>query len=136
MERPKVGLGVIVIKDGKILFGKRKGSHGAQTWCFPGGHLEPGEELTETALREIAEEAGINVDLIDKSPISATNDIFEKEDKHFLTVYLRAKHLSGEPKILEPEKLKEWKWFSWENMPDNLFLPIINLKKQGFHPLK
>ena len=33
--RPKVGVGVIVRKDGKILLGKRRNAHGDGTWSFP-----------------------------------------------------------------------------------------------------
>ena len=36
-NRPKVGLGVMVMKDGKVLLGKRKGSHGAGEYVWPGG---------------------------------------------------------------------------------------------------
>lgn len=38
-NRPKVGLGVFIMKDGKVLLGKRKNAHGDDDWCFPGGHL-------------------------------------------------------------------------------------------------
>ena len=40
--RPKVGVGIVVIKDDLILFGRRKGAHGAGDCSFPGGHLEYG----------------------------------------------------------------------------------------------
>ena len=39
-QRPKVGIGVMVFKDGKVLMGKRKSSHGEGEWAWPGGHLE------------------------------------------------------------------------------------------------
>ena len=52
-KRPKVGLAVIVYKDGKILMGKRIGSHGVNTWSFPGGHLEFLETFEECAKREV-----------------------------------------------------------------------------------
>ena len=38
--RPLIGVAAIVIKDKKVLLGKRKNAHGAETWAFPGGHLE------------------------------------------------------------------------------------------------
>ena len=58
-KRPKVGVGVFVFKDGKILLGKRKNAHGAGTWSFPGGHIELFEELYECAYRELREETGL-----------------------------------------------------------------------------
>ena len=39
-DRSKVGIGVIVLKDGKVLLGKRKNAHGEGSWSFGGGHLE------------------------------------------------------------------------------------------------
>jgi 8-oxo-dGTP diphosphatase len=63
-----------------------------------------------------------------------TNDIFEKENLHYITIIMLADHVSGEPKLLEPDKFTEWGWFSWNSMPQPLFLPIRNLLKSGFSP--
>lgn len=60
-NRPKVGVGVIVIKNNKVLLGKRKNSHGQGTWCFPGGHLEFNESWKNCAIRETKEETDVNV---------------------------------------------------------------------------
>lgn len=43
MERPKVGVGVLIVDGNKILLGKRKNAHGDGCWAPPGGHLEFGE---------------------------------------------------------------------------------------------
>lgn len=133
-QRPKVGVGVIVIKNNKVLLGLRKGSHAAGTWAFPGGHLEMWESLKNCALRELEEEAGIKTELIDEHSVAATNDFFETDNKHYITLYLRAKYLEGEPKILEPEKCEKWEWFSWDSLPENSFIGIKNLIKQNFNP--
>ena len=132
--RPKVGLGVIIIKDHKVLLGKRKNAHGAGSWCFPGGHLEFGESYEDCARRETAEEAGINIKNI--RFVTATNDIFPEEKKHYITIYMLADHDSGEAKIMEPERQLDWQWFSWDNLPSPLFIPMQNLLKQGFNPFK
>jgi 8-oxo-dGTP diphosphatase len=40
--------------------------------------------------------------------------------KHYLNIGVKAKYKGGEPKVLEPDKLREWKWFSLNNLPDKL----------------
>jgi 8-oxo-dGTP diphosphatase len=68
MENPqpqtRVGIGVMILKDGKVLLGKRKGSHGAGEYAFPGGHLEYMESFDDCARRETREECGIEIDNI------------------------------------------------------------------------
>ena len=70
----RVGLGIIVLKNGKFLIGQRIGSHGANTWNFPGGHIEFGETFAETAAREVDEEAGVKIKNIRFAGL--TNDFF------------------------------------------------------------
>jgi 8-oxo-dGTP diphosphatase len=132
MERPKIGVGVIVIKDNKILLGKRKNAHGDGTWSFPGGHLEFGEMPEECAVRETLEETGINLKNLRRTIY--TNDIFDKENKHYITLYVLAEYDSGTVRVMEPEKCERWEWFSWEELPRPLFLPIENLLKEKFNP--
>lgn len=131
-NRPKVGIGVCVIKDGQILLGQRLNAHGDGTWCFPGGHLEFGESFEDCARREVAEESGLTI----KKPIfvTCTNDIFVKENKHYITVYMKAAWQQGEPQVLEPNKMAKWQWFNWDNLPSPLFLPMQNLLKTDFRP--
>lgn len=133
-NRPKIGVGVIVIKDDKVLLGKRKNAHGEGTWCFPGGHLEFNEKIEDCAARETKEETGIEIKNIRMA--SFTNDIFEKEQKHYVTLFVIAELSSGTPKIMEPEKCESWQWFNWDDMPRPLFVPIQNLLKQDYNPFK
>jgi len=131
-QRPKVGVGVIIKKEGKVLLGKRKGAHGEGSWSCPGGHLEFGETLETCAEREVSEEVGIEITNI--TPVAFTNDIFEKEQKHYITIYVTAEYASGEVKLMEPDKCDEWRWVEWSALPTPLFLPIQNLLKQGYSP--
>jgi len=133
VDRPKVGVGVIVLKEGKILLGKRKNAHGEGTWCYPGGHLENGETWAECASRETEEEAGIKIGNLRFGTL--TNDIFEEGGKHYVTIAMLADYESGEVKVMEPDKCEEWGWFEWDAMPEPLFLPIVNQKKAGFKPM-
>ncbi len=132
MDRPGVGIGVIVLRDNMVLLGKRKAAHGAGTWQFPGGHLELGESMEECARREVLEETGMRIMNIRFA--TATNDMFKEEGKHYITLSMLADWDSGEPSVMEPEKSESWQWFRWEELPEPLFLPIQNLLKQGFMP--
>lgn len=123
---------MIIKRDGKVLLGKRKGSHGEGTWSCPGGHLEFGETLERCARREVSEEVGIEIKNIEQATF--TNDIFEKEQKHYITVYITADYSTGEVKVMEPDKCEEWRWFDWNALPEPLFVPITNLRNQGYSP--
>lgn len=130
---PKIGVGVIVVKNGKILVGLRKHSHGSGTWQFPGGHLEFGESVVQCAIREAMEETGIEVE--NARPVTFVENLFPEEQKHYVTLYVVADWKGGEPEAREPEKSGEWGWFAWEALPRPLFAPIEKLVKQGFSPL-
>ena len=132
-SRPAVGVGAIIVRDGKVLLGLRKGAHGDGCWQFPGGHLEYGESVEECARREVEEEVGLSLTNVTTGPF--TNDVFSAEGKHYVTLFVVGE-ASGEPTVMEPEKCAEWRWFSWDNLPEPLFLPIHNLLKQGYCPLK
>lgn len=126
----KVGVGVIIVRDGYLLLGKRRGSHGADTWALPGGHLEFGESIQSCAKREIFEETGVVVNSVRN--VAFTNDFFENERKHYVTLFVLAEKWSGQPAVMEPNKCKGWLWFDWANLPTPLFVPLQNLKNQGF----
>lgn len=129
-SQPKVGLAAIIHHNGKVLLGKRKGTHGNSTWGMPGGHLEMGESLEECIEREVMEETGLIVTSIKFAAV--TNDIFSPE-KQYITIFMTCEYKSGKIKD-EPGKMENWQWFEWDNLPTPLFLPIINLKKQQFDP--
>lgn len=134
MEKiPRIGISVIIKRDGKILLGKRKGSQGTGTWGIPGGHLEFGEKVSECAKREVLEETGLDIKNVSEIK-TTTEDFFEVEQKHYITLYVFADYISGEAKIMEPNKCTEWGWFGWDNLPEPLFLIIKNLKAQNFNP--
>jgi len=132
IKYPKIGLGVMIIKDNRVLMGKRKGSHGDKKWAWPGGHIEFGETWEQCARREVKEEVGIAIK--DVKLITATNDIMVDDNKHYITILMQANYSNGTVKNLEPHKCVEWKWFAWDELPSPLFLPIENLIKSGFKP--
>jgi len=130
--RPKVGVGVILRREGKVLLGYRRLSHGDGTWSFPGGHLEGMETVSTCARREVLEETGLSID--DLRPGPFTNDRFLVDGLHYVTLFLVADAPSGVAERKEPDKCEEWRWFPWGALPRPLFLPVENLLKTGFNP--
>lgn len=125
----KIGIGVIIKKSGKVLIGKRIGSHGAGTWSFPGGHLEENERPEITARREVLEETGLEIDNL--QPVSFTYDHFEEKNTDYLTLFYSAGWVQGVPEIREKDKCAEWRWEAPDNLPNPLFKPVASLLKQG-----
>ena len=132
MSSPQVGVGVLIVQNGCVLLGKRKGAHGAGTWSAPGGHLEFGESIEECARREVLEETGLELQNIQYGPF--TNNVFEADNKHYVTVFVLASSVGSEAKLLEPDKCEGWSWFEWSALPEPLFPPLSTLLKQGYEP--
>lgn len=128
MKRPQIGVGVFIWKDNKFIMGKRKGSHGHDTWSIPGGHLEFDESIEQCAKREALEETGLTVDNV--RFLALTEDRFPDHSKHYLTVWVYTDWKSGEPKITEPDKWVDQEWRDFRSLPLPLFEPCWqNLRK-------
>ncbi len=123
-KKVKVGVGVLVRdKKGKVILIKRTGSHGEGTWAPPGGHIDFGETAVEAGRREVEEETGIITG--DPKVLGFTEDFFEKEGKHYITVWLQSDWLSGELKKSDRE-FTEIGLFGMEDLPNPLFLTFKN----------
>jgi 8-oxo-dGTP diphosphatase len=127
ITRPKVGVGVY-ITDGKgnLLMFFRKSPHEPGTWCPPGGHLEMGESFLDCCKKEVLEEVGLNLEEVEM--LGVVNNVFS-ENKHYVNVDFLAKGVSGEAKIGEPDKCEKLGWYSIDNLPSPLMLPVVNLFK-------
>jgi 8-oxo-dGTP diphosphatase len=117
-EKPKVGVGVMVFKDRKVLLGKRKNSHGTGEYAWPGGHMEYMESFEQCAKRELKEETGIEIENIKFLRLLNFKDY---APKHYIDIGLTADWKSGEPQILEPEKCESWGWYDLNDLPNPLF---------------
>jgi 8-oxo-dGTP diphosphatase len=114
--RPLVGFGVIIEKDGKILIGKRRTSHGSNTYSILGGHLEFGETFEEGAKREVREESGLDIENVEL--VSINNDI--AYEKHYVSIGLHAFLEDGTPEEIE-DAIGEWQWVNPRQLPEPMF---------------
>lgn len=113
----KIGVNTFLIKDNRILLGKRLSKAGFGTWGLPGGHPEPGEQLIEGAKRELYEETGIKA--IKLEFLQLINN--PEQDEHYIQINFMAKEWFGEPEVKEPDKCERWEWFDLENLPKEIF---------------
>lgn len=117
-NKTKVGVGVMVMKGNKTLLCKRKGSHGSGEYAFPGGHLEYMESFEQCALREIKEECDIQINNIRFQFVS---NVKKYAPKHYVHIGLVTDWVSGEPKLLEPDRAASWNWYDMDDLPQPLF---------------
>jgi 8-oxo-dGTP diphosphatase len=87
-ERPVVGVGAVVVRDGRALIVKRAHEPRKGEWSLPGGMLDLGESLADAARREVREETGLDVRL---GPIIETFDRVHRDEEgriryHFVIV--------------------------------------------------
>jgi 8-oxo-dGTP diphosphatase len=130
-QKPRVGIGVMIFKNGKILLGKRIASHGSGEYAFPGGHLEYMESFEECAKRETREECGIEIQNV-RFLLLANMKAYAP--KHYVHIQLVADYKSGELQNLEPDKNESWKWYNLDKLPNPEFwtTPLsINAYKTG-----
>ena len=115
--RPKVGVGVIFVRDETVFLAKRHGAHGEDTWASAGGHLENGETLEECGRREAMEELGVRVG--DLRYLCVSNII--AYDRHYVDIEFLGDIGDQEPQLMETESFIESGWFPLDNLPQPLF---------------
>ena len=122
LSSPRVGVGCLVHRGDGLLLVRRHQTHGAGTWSTPGGHLDPGEHPLACAAREVLEETGVRVE--NARFIGVTNDVFESDALHYVTLWVAADFASGEATPMAVHELTEVRWVSLADLPPNLFPPL------------
>ncbi|HOW57265.1 MAG TPA: NUDIX hydrolase [Smithellaceae bacterium] len=131
---PRVGVGAIVIHEGKVLLVKRGVEPSRGLWAIPGGTLHLGETLQDCAAREIFEETGITIQV---GKCIYVFDYFERDEKgkikfHFVIVDFTGEYIEG--KAQGADDAEEARWFSPKELRQ---LPVAKntltaLKEIGF----
>lgn len=117
-----IGIHVLIRKENKFLILKRTDSKSymPSKWDIPGGSMEVGEKIEDTAIREVFEETGLKV--VPKEVLYTYVNPVELPVRQTLQIIMKADYLGGEINT-KPDEHDDWKWVTKE---EALKLPIIN----------
>ncbi len=111
---PVVGAYIFNDKDEILLVRSPKWKEG-EMWTVPGGHIEWGEKIEETAMREVKEELGIRVKY--EGLLATMEGIFPKElrnKRHFIYLQCKCRVLPGEKVKIDGREISGAKWWKVE----------------------
>jgi 8-oxo-dGTP diphosphatase len=135
-ERPLVGVGAVVLKEGRVLLVRRGVDPNYGLWAIPGGGLKVGETLREGAEREILEETGIRVRALEQI---YTGDLVDRDAGgrvrfHYVVIDFAADYLSGE--VNGSDDALEALWVSPEDLRglSATKTTLLLLRQVGFLP--
>ena len=129
---PLIGVGAVIIKDGKILMIKRAFDPGKGRWSIPGGLVEVGERLAEACAREAEEETGLKIQVLE---LIGAYDMIVPDDQgkikyHYVLVDFLAKPVGGEQRA--SQEVLDKKWVSYEEAKQ---LDMTNSAKKALQEL-
>lgn len=113
-----VGVGAVIRNnEGNYFLALRgKGARNeAGKWEFPGGSVEFGEGLEHAVTREVREEYGFEIEVLEL--LGVVNHIIPDEGQHWVSPTFLCRVTSGVPSILEPHKCDDIGWFRLEDIP-------------------
>lgn len=100
---------VVIVRNRELLLGLRHYTKETwkdiSVWTTPGGRCEEGELLEAGLRREVKEETGIE-DLVIHEFVGEISGVQEND-----RVFVFYGTTDSEPKLMEPEKFSEWRWF-------------------------
>ncbi len=119
MSVTRVGVGVMIVREGRVLLARRVSGQRPGWWGWIGGKLEFGETLQECVKREAREEAGVEVTNLRLLCISS----LIVEGQHWIDVELLGDIATGEPRAAAPDELTGWAWHPIDDLPSPIFEP-------------
>jgi 8-oxo-dGTP pyrophosphatase MutT (NUDIX family) len=121
----KAGGGLVYNKKGEVLFIFRNGK-----WDLPKGGIEKGEEIEDTAMREVEEETGVGKLKIDRK-LQKTYHVFKRNGKYKLKVthwFEMHTNFDGETTPQEKEGIEKAEWLNPEQIKEALKNSFENIK--------
>ena len=115
---PGVGTGLAILRDGKLLLYRRTRPPEAGHWNIVGGKIDHLEHSADACRREAEEESGLRIGEI--RFLRTSEHIFADEGQHWISLIYVTDDFSGEPRVMEPDKLPEFGWFALDALPQPL----------------
>ena len=112
-DRPFVGVGIVVLRENKVLLIQRNKAPDKGQWSIPGGKQRLGETVMQAVRRELLEETGVKIEkptLIDVVDVIVPDDN-GKIQYHYTLVDYQAEWLSGEGNSADDADDIKWATF-------------------------
>jgi ADP-ribose pyrophosphatase YjhB (NUDIX family) len=125
LKSPKVNVDILIVKNGKILFGlltKKWSYRGKQVYGFSGRDIRFGEKFGQTIKRNVKEDLGCQVKNYKIFCVNANYAL----NNHYIGIGVAAE-IKGKVKNLMTEDWEKWEWFEKDKLPKNLFPAAKNL---------
>ncbi|HMI09126.1 MAG TPA: NUDIX domain-containing protein [Candidatus Saccharimonadales bacterium] len=123
--KPYAAVLLFLIKDDSILLIRRFNTGWADgSYTVPSGHIDGNESLTVAAAREAKEEVDVTVRPKDLEFVHVMHRMHPETMHEYIDSFFVAREWKGEPKVNEPDKCDEVKWFSLDNLPENM-IPFV-----------
>ncbi|KJF66480.1 NUDIX domain-containing protein [Rhizobium nepotum] len=115
---PGVGVGLAILREGRLLLCRRMKAPEAGYWSIPGGKVDHLEPSLAAARREAEEETGLT---IGKVEFLCHSEYIDPEDRHhWVSLIFVTRNTQGEPALTEPDTLSDIGWFDPDALPEPL----------------
>lgn len=133
-----VGCGAFIVNDkNQFLLQKRNKEPEKGYWSIPGGRLEMYETFEEAVVREVKEETDLDIEVVGLCGIcDHIVDIPGETKSHWISPSYLCKVISGEAKIMEPNKHLDMKWFDIANPPENITITTAKALDDYFYNIQ
>ncbi|MCE6073314.1 NUDIX domain-containing protein [Agrobacterium vitis] len=118
LDFPGVGVGLAILRDGKLLLYKRMRPPEAGFWNIVGGKVDVLEPSEQAARREAEEETGLTIGSVEF--VSVSEQIIAADRQHWVSLLYKTSDISGEATLTEPDKLSDFGWFDLDHLPQPL----------------
>ncbi|MFK0272752.1 NUDIX domain-containing protein [Ensifer sp. NPDC090286] len=118
VDFPGFGCGLVIVRDGKILLYRRLKAPEAGYWNIVGGKVDHMERSEAAARREAEEESGLKIR--SSEFLCLSEQVIEADRQHWISMIYVTRDFSGEPQLVEPDKLSEFGWFRLDALPQPL----------------